>query len=498
MIAKGNLHANGKKFADYLTTGKEGERAELVELRGFASDNIRDAFTDIEIQAEGTRCEKPFFHLQVRLPQHEHLTRDQWLHVADHIEAELGFDGQPRAVSFHHYDDGTTHMHIGWSRIDTENMRAIDPGLYKNKLKQCCRELEEELDLTRIKNERDPEEKTRSAGRDEFEQSRRLDTDLKAIRESIRACWDRSSDGEQFREALEDEGMMLARGDRRPFVVIDREGGDHALSKRITGATAADTRERMADLESSLLPSVAEAKEFQRDRFLAITSAQDIQRWDDQVAAAGIAKAKVEEKERLAALDGLKKAARADDKTLRAAENTAFWTDQRAKQDEATEGRIEKGDQKRADEIARAAPDPLPQLESVASRGFHVASNVIGGVALALEDFCDGLVDLFAGTTPPRQITPGEFASSATARAEYREQQAAERAAERARSEALARLRDDIEKGHHLDAGALRNLAPADILNIKARGDSHLIQIIEDHEKEKARENVQGGRERER
>ena len=52
MIAKGNLHPNGKKLADYLTTGKEGERAELVELRGFASDNIRDAFTDIEIQAE--------------------------------------------------------------------------------------------------------------------------------------------------------------------------------------------------------------------------------------------------------------------------------------------------------------------------------------------------------------------------------------------------------------------------------------------------------------
>src|ERR1700691_3589691 len=121
MIAKGNLHPNGKKLADYLTTGKEGERAELVELRGFASDNIRDAFTDIEIQAEGTRCEKPFFHGHVRLPDNESLTREQWLHVAHRIEERLGFDGQPRAVAFHHYDDGTTHMHVAWSRIDAEN-----------------------------------------------------------------------------------------------------------------------------------------------------------------------------------------------------------------------------------------------------------------------------------------------------------------------------------------------------------------------------------------
>jgi hypothetical protein len=51
MIAKGNLHQHGGKLAAYLTTGKDGERAELVELRGFASGDIRTAFLDVEIQA---------------------------------------------------------------------------------------------------------------------------------------------------------------------------------------------------------------------------------------------------------------------------------------------------------------------------------------------------------------------------------------------------------------------------------------------------------------
>ena len=63
MVVKGNLHADGQKLAAYLITGKMGERAELVELRGFASSNIRPAFIDVHMHtAEATQCVKPFFH----------------------------------------------------------------------------------------------------------------------------------------------------------------------------------------------------------------------------------------------------------------------------------------------------------------------------------------------------------------------------------------------------------------------------------------------------
>ena len=268
MIAKGNLHANGAKLAAYLENGdaKEGERAELVELRGFASDNLHDAFTDVQIQAEATRCIKPFFHAYVRLLESEALNREQWLQVADRMENRLGFAGQGRAVAFHHLADGTTHMHVAWSRIDLDTMRAIDPGLYKNKLKEISREFEKEFGLTQVRDERDPEQKARAAGRNEFEQSRRLDTNITAIRETIRDCWDRSDNGRSFEAALHEKGMILARGDRRDFVIVDREGGMHALSKRITGATAAETRTRLADLDRDSLPRVAAAQKTVRAR----------------------------------------------------------------------------------------------------------------------------------------------------------------------------------------------------------------------------------------
>ena len=90
MIAKGTLHNNGARLAAYMVAGKEGERAELFEVRGFASDDILAAFRSVDVQADGTRIVKPLFHVQVRNPEGEELTREQWLQVADRIESQIG------------------------------------------------------------------------------------------------------------------------------------------------------------------------------------------------------------------------------------------------------------------------------------------------------------------------------------------------------------------------------------------------------------------------
>jgi hypothetical protein len=62
----------------YLITDKDGQRAELAEIRGFihAGSTFR-AFADVEIQARGTSCVKPFFHCYVRLPEDERLSHGQ-------------------------------------------------------------------------------------------------------------------------------------------------------------------------------------------------------------------------------------------------------------------------------------------------------------------------------------------------------------------------------------------------------------------------------------
>ena len=76
-----------------------------------------------------------------------------------------------------------------------------------------------------------------------------------------------SDNGPSLAAALEQQGMILARGDRRDFVAIDAAGGEHALGKRVCGVTAGEVRQRLGGEEFKRgLPTVAEARATQRER----------------------------------------------------------------------------------------------------------------------------------------------------------------------------------------------------------------------------------------
>ncbi len=304
MISKGTAHNNGARLAHYLITSQHGQQAELWQLRGFAADNIKDAFRDVQIMAAGTRAEQPFFHVQVRLPDFEDLTRTQYERIADRIEAKLGLSGQPRAIAFHTYEDsGHAHMHIAWSRIDQETMTAKPLPYFKFRLKEVSRELEIKFDLTRVRNE--VEGPIRYAPtRAEDEQARRLGVDIREIRRNIRDCYDRSDCGRSFEAALAHQGLILAKGERRDFLVIDEAGGMHALGKRILGVSAAVTRDRLSDLDREHLPSIEQARSFIAERAfdrqlpkhepMPDRDREEI-RWQDALAKSAIEKEKIEQ-----------------------------------------------------------------------------------------------------------------------------------------------------------------------------------------------------------
>jgi hypothetical protein len=148
-------------------------------------------------------------------------------------------------------------LHVGWFRIDLETMQTKDPGMYKNHLKQLCRKLEKEFCLQEVSNFRKPEDLARAASRNEQEEARRLGTDERAIRSAILNCLEHADGGKALRVALDERGLMLANGDKRDcFVVVDQAGGHHALNKKLTGHTLAETRDRLADLDRTQLPSV--------------------------------------------------------------------------------------------------------------------------------------------------------------------------------------------------------------------------------------------------
>jgi hypothetical protein len=267
MIARGKIHSSGPKLAAYLVTGGPGEQAELIELRGVAGATIQEAFADLQHIAEGTNADKPFFHGYVRLPDNERLSREQWLIVADQMEAALGFQGQARAVALHHGGPEGNHLHIAWNRINLDTMKAIDPGLYKLKMKAEARLIERDFGLRQLDGGPNPDRLTKTAKQPEFQQSRRLDTDLDAIRNGIRQAWDASDGGPALQAAIAERGWILARGDRREFLVIDERGGEHALGKRVCGVTAGEVKTRLGGDEfKQTLPHVDDAKAMQKAR----------------------------------------------------------------------------------------------------------------------------------------------------------------------------------------------------------------------------------------
>jgi hypothetical protein len=269
MNTKGKIRSGGAALARYVMTGKDGELVQVIETRGFeefGKDPVA-AFDRMEQwAAENTKCRTAFFHGHIRVAPNERLTDAQWMKSVDRMEKRLGFEGQPRIVSFHiDAKTGEKHLHVAWCRVDFENQRAIDPGLYKNKLVQLSRTLEREFCLRELSSRRPPDQ-ARAAERDEHEQSKRLGTNVQAIRNTILNCLEQADGGKSFKAALAEKNLMLANGDRRDcFVVIDHAGGHHALNKKLTGMTLAAVRERLSDLDRTQLPSVEQAQAMQRD-----------------------------------------------------------------------------------------------------------------------------------------------------------------------------------------------------------------------------------------
>ena len=97
-------------------------------------------------------------------------------------------------------------------------------------------------------------------------QAERTGLDTQQAKELLTGIWNSTKSGKGFQAALEKNGWILARGDRRDFVAIDPGGGVHSVARRIEGAKAADVRERFADIDPRDLQSVAEAKQAQRKR----------------------------------------------------------------------------------------------------------------------------------------------------------------------------------------------------------------------------------------
>jgi hypothetical protein len=225
----------------------------------------------MDAYAAGTRCQKPLYHAAISPEPPHRLTPEQRIEAVDELEAKLGLQNQPRVVMIHE-KEGREHIHVVWSRIDLDRMRAIPDSHNYRKHEESARELERRFGHDRVQgahHERDGPDGTttqrpdRTPSRSELRQEDRTGISAKDVKRDVTAIFRSSPDANSFREGLAEKGYAIARGDRRDYVLVDQAGGIHSLARRIDGAKAAELRQFMSPLDRTSIPSITDAREAQ-------------------------------------------------------------------------------------------------------------------------------------------------------------------------------------------------------------------------------------------
>ncbi len=269
MIIKGKSRAGPGALAAHLGNAETNEKITLLETRGTIADDLRGAFLEMDAYAAGTRCEKPLYHAAISPEPPHRLSPEQRAEAIDALEKKLGLEGHAR-VTVLHEKQGREHLHVVWSRIDLDRNRAVSDGHNYRKHEEVARDLERRFGHERVQgahHERDGVERPdRTPSRAELRQEERTGIKGKQVREEVAAAFRSSDTAEAFKAALDEKGYILARGDRRDFVIVDRAGGIHSLARRVDGMNAAELREFMSPVAREDLPSADQARETQRDR----------------------------------------------------------------------------------------------------------------------------------------------------------------------------------------------------------------------------------------
>jgi hypothetical protein len=268
MIIKGGSRAGPEQLAKHLQRRDTNEMVDILELQSPAP-NLDEALRDWQTLSEGTRGTKGLYHVNIDPAEEYVMSLEQWERCVDVLETELGFEGQPRAV-FMHQKHGRQHLHVVWARtdIDTMTLRSDSMNYLAHERASKAMELEfghEPVPGKHAKRDREkqPEFPNAAVNHAEWQQAERTGIDPADRKDQITALKQASDSPQAFIAALEEQGYILARGDRG-FVLVDEAGEVYSLRRQIHGMKAADLREYMKGFDPEILPSAEMAAQLQQ------------------------------------------------------------------------------------------------------------------------------------------------------------------------------------------------------------------------------------------
>ena len=291
MIPFASQRGMGQDLATHLLNEHDNETMEVAQIRGAIAQDLHGAFAEWEVHADAmTRCRNYLYSLSINPdPAQGPLTREQYFDYIDRAEEALGLAGQPRAVVFH-TKHGRAHCHVVWSRIDTDNMKAVHMAFDREKLMMVTREFARDHGLELPAGyEKGKERGDKPKQLTLYEQYQQTTTGLTREERMARItqAWQQSDSPRAFVQALSQMGYILATG-KRPYVLVDIYGHTNSLPKMIADRQVR-TRDIRAYLEQDFppdaLPSIEEARELAAAHRKAAESFFKAQVLEEKIAA---------------------------------------------------------------------------------------------------------------------------------------------------------------------------------------------------------------------
>lgn len=253
-----------KGAAEYALEDKgplrSAERVEFTQTLNLPTDDPERAIAmmiwtathqdELKVQAggknTGRKLEHPVYAYSLSWHPEEQPDKEHMLRAGIDSLKALGMDKHQTLIVCHN-DEPHPHIHLIVNRVHPVTGKAASLSNDRLKLSRWAEAYEKERG------------KIYCDKRVEHNQKREQGEFVKAWDDPLTALYRQAKSGRDFAEALEKEGYLLAKGDRRDFVIVDEYGKVRNPAKLIEGASAQNIRDKLADIDLRQLPSVKEA-----------------------------------------------------------------------------------------------------------------------------------------------------------------------------------------------------------------------------------------------
>jgi hypothetical protein len=140
VIITGQSRSDWHKCAKRIMREGKNESARLVEVVGFAADNVADCFMEMRHMVVSTQCANFFYHASINPRAHELLSELQWEQAVHVLGRALGLEECSRFV-VERVQNGRIHRQVVWLRIGA-GLKAVPDAWSYAKQQSAARELE--------------------------------------------------------------------------------------------------------------------------------------------------------------------------------------------------------------------------------------------------------------------------------------------------------------------------------------------------------------------